>query len=210
MWQIGYLMSPLETLRRGGTITDSEFDALYPSWIQELSEMFWTPVGVAQRVTQFLVDKPGDRVLDVGSGVGKFCFVGAGSSGGVFHGIEQREELVKVASELAAKHPWTPELTEFRHGNMLDISWRGYQGIYLFNPFFEQTSGPWCQIDDRVRYSRKTQKHYIQGALDKLAETEPGTRIATYFGFGASLPCSYRKIAYERFDKGPLEVWVKG
>ncbi len=190
-------------------MSDEGFDAMYPSWVQELSEMFWTPVAVAVRSAQFLVTEPGDKILDIGSGVGKFCFIGAATSSGIFHGIEQRVELVELAQELGRAHPWAKDSVSFRSGDMSDEDWREYQGIYLFNPFFEQTSGPWCQIDDSIKYSRETQERYIQTALEKLASTRSGTRVATYFGFGADLPTGFRKIHYEQFERGPLEVWIK-
>ena len=210
-------MTPLEALYRyggssvrdAGPEADLRFDQLYPDWVQDLSEMFWTPVAVAQRSAEFLVSRPGDKILDIGSGVGKFCFIGAAITSGVFHGIEQRQDLVEVAQELQRAHPWTESLIDFRVGNMSDEAWDQYQGIYLYNPFFEQTSGPWCQIDHSIKYSRDTQAHYVQTALAKLAATPPGTRVATYFGFGSKMPTGFRRIAYEQFDKGPLELWLK-
>lgn len=182
---------------------------MYSKWAQELSEMFWTPVEVAHRSAQLLVANPGDRILDVGSGVGKFCLVGAATTAGVFHGIEQRGDLVEEAERVRQAHPWTETSTAFRVGNMSEEAWDQYEGIYLFNPFFEQTSGPWCQIDDTVPYSRETQDRYIETALAKLTATRAGTRVATYFGLGARLPAEFRKTSYEQFDKGPLELWVK-
>ena len=171
--------------------------------------MFWTPVAVALRCAQLLVENPDDRILDVGSGVGKFCLIGAAISEGTFHGIEQRTELVKIADGIRALHAWASERVSFKSGNMSDEDWGSYQGIYLFNPFFEQSSGPFCQIDDSLKYSPDTQERYIQNALQKLASTQRGTRVATYFGFGAPLPGNFRKTYFELFDKGPLEVWIK-
>ena len=45
--------------------------------------MHWTPVHVARRAAQFLVTGPETRVLDVGSGPGKFCLVGALATQGI-------------------------------------------------------------------------------------------------------------------------------
>ncbi len=210
-------MTPLEVLYRfarssktgASPVDDESFDRIYPEWVQELSEMFWTPMEVALRTTELLVENPGDRILDVGSGVGKFCLIGAATSAGVFHGIEQRSDLVLVAQDIQSEHGWAADSIEFRVGNMLEEDWNQYQGIYLFNPFFEQTSGPWCQIDDTIKYSRETQDRYLQITLAKLAASKAGTRVATYFGFGAKMPAGFRKTSYQQFDKGPLEVWVK-
>jgi hypothetical protein len=198
-------MSPLEILRRGGEVSDQQFDAVYPDWVRDLSDMFWTPVAVAIRAAQLLAPDAQVQVLDVGAGVGKFCHIGAVSTGAVFHGIEQRLELVEVAKLLPCPEP----RPVFEFGNMLDHDWDDYQGIYLYNPFFEQTSGPWCQIDDRIQYSRETQLRYVDAVCGKLEAAKVGTRVATYFGFGAKLPDTYRQIAYEQYEKGPLEVWIK-
>lgn len=217
-------MTPLDALRRWRPvespppssnelaalpISDQAFDEIYPEWAIDLSEMFWTPLEVAVRSAQLLVHSPGDRVLDIGSGVGKFCFIGAATSGGIFHGIEQRADLVEVAQQIQAQHPWTGEDLEFRVGNMRDQPWDQYQGIYLFNPFFEQTAGPFCQIDQSIGYSRETQALYVEIALAKLATLRPGARVATYFGFGAEFPAGFRKTSYEHFERGPLELWIK-
>ncbi len=51
---------------------DVTFDDLYPEDIQNLSPMHWTPVDIARRASNFLAI-PNARVLDIGSGVGKFC-----------------------------------------------------------------------------------------------------------------------------------------
>lgn len=205
-WRKLALVSPLEVLRRGGHLSDAQFDALYPTWVQDLSETFWTPVAVARRAAELLITHPGARLLDVGSGAGKFCLVAGSRGEGIIHGIEQRLELVTLSRQIAADFDLK---LEFLHGNMLDLDWDGYDGIYLYNPFSEQTSGPWCQIDDTLSYSKETQGRYVQGVVGKLDGTRPGTRVATYFGFGGALPKSFRKIAYEHHDKGPLEVWVK-
>ena len=79
---------------------DTIFDDLYPEHIQELSLMHWTPVDIAKKASDFLA-LPSTRVLDIGSGVGKFCI-----TAGFFHpettfcGVEQRSELFTIA-ELA-------------------------------------------------------------------------------------------------------------
>src|SRR6185437_914320 len=62
---------------KNATLTDSDFDAIYPAPVRRVSASFWTPVSVAVRAADLLVDDPSTRVLDIGSGVGKFCIVGA-------------------------------------------------------------------------------------------------------------------------------------
>jgi tRNA G46 methylase TrmB len=95
---------------------DSAFDELYPEHIRKLSQMHWTPVEIAKIAGNFLAI-PNTRVLDIGSGVGKFCI-----TAGFFHpettfsGIEQRRELYNFA-EAAKAGIDLPNVT-FTHGNL--------------------------------------------------------------------------------------------
>lgn len=188
-------------------MSDEEFDAIYPDWVVELSSMFWTPLEVAKRALALLECERGQRVLDIGSGCGKFCTVGAICTEADFFGVEQRADLVDVAKTLAVKHSLSQ--IEYLTGNMNELDWQEFNAFYLFNPFHEQTSGPWVQIDDTVSYSRETQAAYVRTVVERLADLPSGTRVTTYFGFGGTFPSSYTKLAYEHFEQGPLELWVK-
>src|SRR4029077_8901586 len=64
--------------------SDDEFDSAYDKQIRELSEQHWTPLWVAARVAHLLTRSGATRVLDVGSGAGKFCIVGALSTDAEF------------------------------------------------------------------------------------------------------------------------------
>src|SRR3954471_20676012 len=83
---------------------DDEFDTVYSERVRSHSERHWTPVEVATRAADLLVASAYTRVLDVGSGAGKFCIVGAlATRHGRFYGVEQRADLVHAARE-AARH----------------------------------------------------------------------------------------------------------
>src|ERR1700758_5345301 len=78
--------------------TDSQLHALYPEPIQLLACRHWTPLKITQMVVSFLAPHPGVKVLDIGSGVGKFCLAGAYYKPyASFFGIEQRKDLVAHA-----------------------------------------------------------------------------------------------------------------
>jgi len=85
-------------------VEDHFFNTLYPLRIKKLSECHWTPVEVAKLAADYLVDKPNCKVLDIGSGAGKFCLIGAASTKGRFYGVEQREGLVKLSQRIAIMH----------------------------------------------------------------------------------------------------------
>jgi hypothetical protein len=71
-------------------IRDRDFDSLFPDMYQEISDTHWTPVEIARRAAQLLVADSSTRVLDVGSGIGKFCLIGALTTSAHFVGVEQR------------------------------------------------------------------------------------------------------------------------
>jgi ubiquinone/menaquinone biosynthesis C-methylase UbiE len=64
-------------IQLGLKVADEEFDAVYPDFIRDLSAIHFTPVNVTKAATRFLVRKANAKVLDVGSGAGKFCLIGA-------------------------------------------------------------------------------------------------------------------------------------
>src|SRR5207244_1254082 len=64
-------------LRSGCPVADGVFDRMFPTELRFVSFQHWTPVAVARRAAELLVGAGARRLLDVGSGPGKFCIVGA-------------------------------------------------------------------------------------------------------------------------------------
>ena len=112
-------------------INDAVFDLLYPERIRKLSREHWTPMGIAKKSAKFLAAEPGKKILDIGSGVGKFCFIGAHYSPEVsFYGIEQREELYQYA--LATRELTAAKNVNFIHGNFTQIDLADFDHFYFF------------------------------------------------------------------------------
>src|SRR6478672_1836485 len=85
-----------------GTLPDEAFDQLFPEDVRSKSMRHWTPISVARMAAARLVQHGAVRVLDAGSGPGKFCTVGAATHSLItFTGIEQRVNLVSVARRVA-------------------------------------------------------------------------------------------------------------
>src|SRR5476651_482962 len=79
---------------------DAAFDWLYPKHFQLLSLKYWTPLALARKAAEFLAE-PGARILDIGSGTGKFCLAaGYHFPETYFYGAEQRHELICQAEEV--------------------------------------------------------------------------------------------------------------
>src|SRR5690349_9615686 len=96
--------------------TDTQLLALYPETIQLLAHRHWTPLHITQMVVEFLATHPGVKVLDMGSGVGKFCLAGAYYKPyASFFGVEQRKHLVVHAE--TAKEELGLQNVHFIHSN---------------------------------------------------------------------------------------------
>ncbi|HEY6179918.1 MAG TPA: hypothetical protein VIX73_35945 [Kofleriaceae bacterium] len=184
--------------------TDRAFDSLLPEHLRQLSYRHWTPVEVAIRASTLLCPAPATRVLDVGSGVGKLCVVGAMSATGMWCGIEQHEPLVHTARMLASTLG-VAERTMFVHGNALALDWDAFDAIYLYNPF----EVPLDDVDPRQhQIDFRTQVGDVQA---RLAALRDGVRVVTLHGFGGAMPPSYELEYHERVSAVGLNLslWVQ-
>jgi hypothetical protein len=64
-----------ECLKLNIPIKDKDFDGIYPASIRAMSGQHFTEIEVAIKAAELLVTKPKQNILDIGCGVGKFCFV---------------------------------------------------------------------------------------------------------------------------------------
>ena len=193
-------------IRSGHPVADADFDRIFPEEIRSLSKIHWTPISVARRAAELAVRKPGDLVLDVGSGVGKFCIIGALTTAGKFHGVEQREYLVDSGRKVVARFGLSK--VQLIHKNMVDLDWLPFDAIYLFNPFFENIEKS-IRIDDQCALSSDLFVTYVRQTQSKLDDLNVGVRIVTFNGFGGDFPPSYRLIHEEKHRFISLQVWEK-
>lgn len=186
-------------------ISDAEFDRRYPVNIREKSVRHWTPLKVAHLAADFLAPKKGARVLDIGSGVGKFCMAAAARKPeALFYGVEQRKDLQAHAVDVSRK--LNLGNVSFIHGNFTQLDFRAFDHFYFFNSFYENLSGT-DKIDDKVEYSASLY-HYYNRYLYKLLEPLPeGTRIATYHSLEDEIPPCYYVVKTEM--DGLLKLWIK-
>lgn len=203
------LKALLRQVRSRVDVSDPDFDRIFPAWARRLSERHWTPVDVARRAAFLLCPDRSARILDVGAGVGKFCILGSLVTGATFLGVEQRTTFVQTACEVANQVGATQ--AQFLHGNACDVDWRPFDGIYLFNPFYEHISSSAVDLSiEPILRSPDSFYGYVEMTLDKLAETAEGTRVALYHGFGGVLPDSFHLVHCEPIGGSSLELYVKG
>lgn len=184
--------------------TDEDFDALLPLKIKKLSYRHWTPVSIAKRAAHFLAQNEHSRVLDIGSGVGKFCLTAATVSVGHFTGVEQRDALVRLSNKIAQKY--SIHRAEFLSANILSIDLKEYDAFYFFNSF-EENRDLTDRIDDEVVYNPSRYSTYSQHLYEQFELLPKGTRIATYCSPSTIIPDHYVLVASE--SKGKLKFWEK-
>jgi methyltransferase family protein len=183
---------------------DHEFDLHYPEDICAQSYCHWSPVDVSQMAAEWLVEKPGTRVLDIGCGPGKFCAVGATTTLGHFTGVEQRGRLVKAAHEMLARHRITR--VEIVHGNITAVPFDAFDAFYLFNPF-EENILPMLCIDHDVAMKSQLYDDYTLHVQTQLEQKPLGTRIVTYYGSCAEVPECY--VCVKTAFDDMLKLWIK-
>jgi hypothetical protein len=184
---------------------DQAFDRLLPDHLRVLSHKYWTPVDVAIRATSLLCPASRTRILDVGSGVGKLCVVGAMSASGMWCGVEQHEPLVHAARMLASTLG-VAERTTFLHGDALAVDWNEFDAIYLYNPF----ETPPSDVDPRRQMIDF--RALVACVERRLATLRDQVRVVTLNGFGGAMPASYELVYHERISAVGLNLalWIQG
>lgn len=194
-------------LRLGKQVADRAFDAIYPSAVRGRSAQYSTPVEIARRAARMLVVDAATCVLDVGSGAGKFCLVGALTTEGHFVGVEHRGRLVGLARSIADRYG--AMRATYVHGDMRSVDWREFNGFYFYNPFAENNFGS-ERFDDSIELTPERYERDLRFAVDALGQqTLVGTRVVTYHGLGRELPRSFERLAMERVGDDVLELWVR-
>jgi SAM-dependent methyltransferase len=194
-------------LRAGRACSDPEFDQVYGHWHRSISVHYWTPVAIASRAARLLTAGGGRRVLDVGSGVGKFCIVGALTTDAVFVGVEQRPRLVAVAQG-AAKRLGAGRAV-FVAGDFVDLDFSKFDAFYLFNPFEEFVCVDRVPIDVSVDLSPDRFRYCVSVFMKKLRQVRRGARVLTYFGYGGPRPPGFRLVCREAAGEDALILWQK-
>lgn len=184
--------------------SDASFDALYPSQIRTFGRRHWTPLDVAQRVMGFLGDS-GAKILDIGSGVGKFCLAAAYYAPDVeVVGVEQRKYLISHAQDAQEKLGVTN--VTFINKNFTQLNLQDYTHFYFFNSFFENIDSD-DRIDDSIDYSDALYEYYVRYLYKALQEMPKGTKIATFHTLDYEIPDGY-KLVEKQLD-GDLSFWIK-
>lgn len=188
-------------------VPDSVFDStIFPEEMQELSKTHWSPIKVTLEAIKMIAPSKRTRVLDIGSGCGKFCLVAGLSSLGNYFGIEIRPNLYEIANR--KKEKLNVENVEFLLGDMTKLDWSKFDAFYLYNPFFENIAS-YNHIDHSIPLATEHFVRYTATVTAKLRKCKVGTKVVTYHGFGGDMPNDYFCEARKKAGSGELNLWVK-
>jgi SAM-dependent methyltransferase len=195
----------IEKLKYEKIVSDEEFDLIYPSDIKSLSKRHWTPVSIAKIASDFLCYDKDLKILDIGSGVGKFCMVGATLKPQCqFFGIDIRENYIKLSNKL--KGSYRIRNVEFLNKDILELSLNYYDCIYFFNSFQERIDNT-AYIDNYSELSYDLYKDYTKHIFSQFDSMPIGTRIATYHTADFYIPGNYTMVG-KLFD-AKLKFYIK-
>jgi len=185
--------------------SDYQFNQLYPVEMQQLASRHWTPLSVVRKAAVFLAAETGCRILDIGSGIGKFNLGAAYYKPGAFYfGVEQRKNLVACAEEV--RNRLGLYNVSFLHGNFTQLDLRNYDHFYFYNSFYENLHET-DKIDDSIAYSAELFHYYNRYLYRQLDQTPVGTRLATFHSLESEIPPDFHVV--ESAMDNLLKFWIK-
>ena len=185
--------------------SDFIFNSLYPEPIQAVAVKHWTPLAVAEKAAAFLAISPNVKILDIGSGSGKFCLTAAHHHPQtVFYGVEQRNDLVTLCNDL--KDRLQLKNVFFIRDNITNMDFKDYDHFYFYNSFYENIEGT-QKIDYNIEYSDELFDSYNRYLYKQLNKKPAGTRLVTYHSFGNEIPAGYEVVHTDYDDY--LKFWIK-
>ena len=129
---------------------EKQFLELLPDSLRDLDYEYWSDFSQIEQSCKWL--KNCANILDVGSGVGKFCIIGTQLLSSNFFGIEKNRRLHTQAN-VTLSH-LTKHRVNFILGDLFKLPLSRYDGLYIYNPFVENISiGK--KIDNSIAYDEK-------------------------------------------------------
>lgn len=183
---------------------DVAFDHALKKSVQGHSYVHWTPIEVIRTAVDWLGTESTNRILDIGSGVGKFCLIGAMNSRAQFTGVETRKKLVDQANSLKKELKLTT--VDFIHSDIRQIDFSQFSSFYFYNPFCEHIalSG---SIDDQISFDEDTYYMYQAFVEEKLKNMPRGTKVVSYCS--PDLDISMEFDLHDMYFDGLLQLWIR-
>jgi SAM-dependent methyltransferase len=187
-------------------VLDGRFDELLPPRPRLRSIHYWSSVEVAQTASRWLTAAGATRVLDVGSGVGKFCAIASLTSSRRVWGVELRPDLILASRKLAQRLSAEVVILE----DPLDQLQAGqFDGFYFFNPFAEHLSELHERYDEHFPGSVEGFLRDVRTVERWLRAAPPGSAMVSYNGLGGRIPLSWTVEKSMVLGGDHLRLWIK-
>lgn len=195
-----------DLLRSHQPVSDAMFDELLSPSPRVRSSSYWSSVEVAQTASRWLTAAGALRLLDVGSGVGKFCTVASLTSAHRVWGVELRENLVKESRTLAQKLGAEVVILD---GGLDAVDSRQFDSFYFFNPFAEHLAEDHEKYDTHFPASVDGYLHDVKIVEQWLRAAPQGSAMVTYNGLGGRIPLSWMVQKSMVLGGDHLRLWIK-
>jgi SAM-dependent methyltransferase len=181
----------LDAIQDGTLPTDEQLDALLPESYRVHADQHFSGVFVIEQAARFLADRKDPLILDVGSGSGKFCLLGALlNENAHFTGVEFRAELVSISRKLA--EAFKLQNIDFVHDNILNSDFQKFNGFFIFNPFLEHRK-PGQRMQGFSDHD-KTASIYEEYLSKELSLLSKNTKMVTYYMDRSLIPNNFHCV----------------
>jgi 16S rRNA A1518/A1519 N6-dimethyltransferase RsmA/KsgA/DIM1 with predicted DNA glycosylase/AP lyase activity len=181
----------------------SKLEEIFPE-NNPLDAYFWTPNNIITKAINWLVSSSDTKILDIGSGSGKFCLSGALQTKAHFTGVEKRKTLITEANNAVTN--LSIKNVSFIHSNITEIDFSNYNAFYFYNPFGEHLPSS-EYINNEIVFSENKFYLYQEYVFKQLSKLKRGARLVTYFSPYFFPPESF--IIKDILDDGNLVFWEK-
>ncbi|MDB4835246.1 class I SAM-dependent methyltransferase [Cyclobacteriaceae bacterium] len=175
------------------------FEQLLTPQEQALDHEFWTDDQHLNQIATWLENC--NHIVDLGSGIGKFCFKASTLINASFTGFELRSNLYKrsLTINLALSRSIT-----FKNTDFLKEDLSPFDGIYFFNPFVESISLS-SKIDTQIKSSEKDYYQFHQQLQQQLEHLPSETKLVINSPYTDFVPSTFTLEDQEE----SLTLWIK-
>ncbi len=183
---------------------EQSFDDLTLDKFKSIAEVHWSSFSSIQMVVDFLDRTDSTNILDIGSGIGKFCILGAKLTNIHFTGVEIRESLHKEAVRILKKYAL--ENVTLIHDDIKNLDFSPFDAFYYYNPFCEHiATNNWIEKSDFLEEDKYYE--YEDIVLQKLEQKETGTIVILHYAKTLFLSENYQLLDIQQ--DGEITFWKK-
>lgn len=202
------LKETIDKIRSRAFLREEEFDSVFPDFYKAQSSVHWSPIKVAQRISDWINPLTKSSFVDIGCGVGKLCLLLRILTDYKIYGIEQRPQMVDIANRIIESNQF--DNISISEKNMLQLNWNLYDIYFLYNPFQEHIANfRKGIIDHDLNFDAKFYTQYTCAVHRELMFADTGKILITYHGYGGSIPSSWKMMESAIIKNGLLAMWQK-